>query len=113
MPSDPPDSPLPAAAGEHQGDEPTRHRLSKRLSPQAKKAVLTSPPEALVLVMAEIGSVTQLAAVRRELARLAAVERSWSAESRLLTLETRVGDLAALAAVAGVVHVDLAAAYRR
>lgn len=87
-------------------------RLSGRLSPAAKKQLLTGagrPVQALL----QVAPVADLPALCEQLAALGAAAGSWMEETRLLSAEVPADRLAEVAELEGVVYVDAATAYRR
>lgn len=87
-------------------------RLSGRLSPAAKKQLLTGagrPVQALL----QVAPVCDLPALREQLAALGATAGSWLEETRLLSAEIPADRLGEAADLPGVVYLDAATAYRR
>ncbi|MCB1032659.1 MAG: hypothetical protein KDD47_02360 [Acidobacteria bacterium] len=87
-------------------------RLSRRLSPAAKKAVLLSPPESTVRALVEVASGDDPGELQSRFEAAGATRTRWAEGSRLLTLEAPAGRLQTLADLEGVVYLDLAATFR-
>ena len=87
-------------------------KLSRRLSPAAKKAVLLAPPESTVRALVEVASGDEPGELRSRFETAGATLARWTEGSRLLALEAPAGRLQDLADLKGVVYLDLATAFR-
>ncbi len=94
----------------HRG-ESVKLQLPRNLGSRAKREVLRSSEGQIVLCVAELAPNTTPKALELELQALEVKVRSWSATTRLLTVELPAARLVDLAALNGVVYVDLAQQY--
>ena len=108
-----PPTPEETLGAERSGGTTVKARLSRRLSPQARKLVLRQSREESVRALVQVAPTADLEALRAELEGHGAKVSSWMEETRLLTIEVDVGHLAEVAELPGVTYVDVATAYRR
>ena len=112
--------PAPASAAEAEAPQATeatggsnmKHKLSRRLSPAAKKAFLLSTPEAPVRALVEVAAPESVAELKARFEERGASLARWTEGTRLLTLEAPAGLLSDLAELEGVLYIDVATEYR-
>lgn len=89
-----------------------KRRLSKRLSPKAKKLCLQSSMEEPVSGLISVSAMVDEASLRTAIESRGIVIRSWLKEARLVTVDASVGQLPELAELDGVVYIEAGEAYR-
>ena len=94
----------------HRG-ESMKLQLPRNLGSRAKREVLRSSAGQIVLCVAELAPNTTPTTLDIELQSLEVTVRSWNATTRLLTVELPAARLVDLAALNGVVYVELAQQY--
>ena len=99
-------------ATEATGGSNMKHKLSRRLSPAAKKAFLLSTPEAPVRALVEVAAPESVAELKARFEERGASLARWTEGTRLLTLEAPAGLLSDLAELEGVLYIDVATEYR-
>lgn len=82
----------------------------RKMSPNAKKAVLTEAASTRVLATVEVRAGVASDELDEHLARLEATRRGWSATSRLLTIEIPAGRLQELAELREVTYLQVGGA---
>ena len=102
-----------SSAAEAETPTTMKARLSKRLSPRAKKLVLLEDERARIRALVQVAPSTSPETFRAALEEQGAEVSSWNEETRLLAVELEVGQLNELADHEGVVYIDTATDYRR
>lgn len=90
-----------------------KRELSGKLSPKAKKAVLTARPEALVTGLVHVSPAADRAALQQAIEATGTVVRSWLAQGGAVSVEAPAGRLEELAGLRDVVYVEAAERYSR
>lgn len=103
--------PKQAAAGTEMA-EPMAQRLSSKLSPKAKKAVLMDSGGAVVGLV-QMAPSTERADLEQEVRRLGGNVESWIADTGLAAIKIPTAQLNELAELDGVVYVEIGERYQR
>ncbi len=90
-----------------------KDRLSRRLSPAAKKAFLLSAPEAPIRALVEVVAPEFVEELKARFEEEGATLTRWTQGTRLLTLEATAGLLPDLAQLEGVLYIDVATKFRQ
>jgi hypothetical protein len=88
-------------------------RLSSRLSPGAKKQLLSAGQGQVLKSLLSVAPAADVRDLRRELAACGATVHSWMEEARLLSVDIPVERLAEVADLPGVVYVEAETRYSR
>ena len=83
-----------------------KRRLSKRLSPKAKKLCLQSGTDEPVSGLIRVSATVDEESLRTAIESRGMVVRSWLKEANLVTVDASVGQLSELAELDGVVYVE-------
>jgi hypothetical protein len=86
-------------------------KLSNKLSPQAKKAVMLGSDQ-LVVALVQMAPAADRVATERSLQALQAALRSWSNTTGIATVELRADKLDRLADLEGVVYIEIGERYQ-
>ncbi|MCH9647322.1 MAG: hypothetical protein K0U98_03725 [Deltaproteobacteria bacterium] len=89
-----------------------RFRLSRRLSPAAKKALLRRDPEELLGALLDLTAAAEVEGFAEALEALGGSVSCSLPETHQLSVEIPAGRLADLADLRGVAHVELGTPYR-
>lgn len=87
-------------------------RLPRNLSPKAKYRLIRAEADERVRTVVMVAPTANSECLSRDVAALGGTTRSWSDETRLLTVELPAVQLGNLAELDGVVHVDADDIYR-
>jgi hypothetical protein len=85
--------------------------LSKRLSPQAKKAAILGPKDKMVKGLLQVAPNADLDAIKGSLTNLHATYGSWNKITCQLQIEVPAAQLNAVAGIRGVVYLEAATSY--
>jgi hypothetical protein len=101
----------PTRAGETTRVTPMSQKLSNKLSPQAKKAVMLGSDQ-LVVALVQMAPAADRVGTVHSLQALQAVLRSWSNATGIATVELRADKLDRLADLEGVVYIEIGERYQ-
>ncbi len=87
-------------------------RLPRNLSPRAKRRLVRAAAGEQVRSLVQVAATADPDALARRVAALGGTTRSYSGETRLLTVDIPATGLGGLAELDGVVHVDADDRYR-
>jgi len=90
-----------------------KKRLSNRLSPSAKKAVLRGKPGKIILGLLQVASSVEFDVLEQQLITLGAEPGAWNKLTHQLTLSVPVERLEALVELDDVVYFETAAPFSR
>jgi hypothetical protein len=90
-----------------------KYRISSKLSPKAKKALLTAREGQRLSCLLEVSPSRNVQGLRRELEALGGEIKSWTEETHSMSVEMDASNLEDLANLEGVVYVETGERYSR
>ncbi|MDJ0608845.1 MAG: hypothetical protein QNJ67_07690 [Kiloniellales bacterium] len=90
---------------------PIKTRLPRNLGPRVKRELLTAPADSTLICAAELSPKVSGEQLEAKMVEFGGKVRSHSADARLITIEIPAARLRDLAAMQGVVYVELAQTY--
>lgn len=88
-------------------------KLSSRLSPTAKKQLLSAREGDMCQGLLQIAPAADVPSLRRDLAAVGASVQSWMEETRLMSVQVPAERLGEVADLQGVTYVEAAGKYQR
>lgn len=88
-----------------------KYRLPKNLSPKAKKTFLTAREGDIISCLLQISPSSNIHKLQQELKALGGIVRSWTEDTRLMSVDLNASQLQKLAELDGVIYIETGEKY--